>query len=179
MSLVELVMIVMQNGVAVRVQFRVTKYDPRFRDPTGAYTRDDWTAASDVGRSFGGVTLTNGEYERVETAYTSTVVAMLEEAGVESLTVTGLEPHRNVGAPIDENAVVPLSRVAEVARSVLREQYWCRLESPGAFVHFGYDYYVYVGLPRVPSRALAQAHERGLFVEEFNSPYLEHGGASA
>ena len=169
----------MQKSTAVRCQYRVTKYDPRFRDPTGAYTRDDWTAVSDIGRSFEGVVLTNGEYDRVETAYASTAVAMLAEAGVESLKVTGLEQHGNMGAPFDENAVVSLSNIAEVARSVLRQEYWCRLESPEAFVHFGWDYYMYVGIPKVPSLALAQAHERGLFVEVCESPYADHDGASA
>jgi hypothetical protein len=166
-------------SIAVRFQFRVTKYDPRFRDPSGAYTRDDWIAVSDIGKSFGGVTLTAGEYERVENAYVSAVVAMLAEAGVDQLTVCGLEQHGDLRAPFGENAVVPIARVADIARSVLREEYWCRLESPKAFVHFGYDYYMYVGVPEVPSRALAQAHERGLFVEEFKSPYLCGDGDSA
>lgn len=31
--------------------------------------RDEWTAASDIGRSFGGVILTAEEYRRVEDAY--------------------------------------------------------------------------------------------------------------
>ena len=48
---------VLQESVAVRFQFRVTKYDPRFRDPSGAYMREEWTAVSDIGRTFGGVTL--------------------------------------------------------------------------------------------------------------------------
>ena len=169
----------MQKSAAVRCQFRVTKYDPRFRDPSGAYVREDWTAVSDIGRSFRGVTLTREEYERVETAYVSTAVAMLAETGVGRLTVTGLEHHDNAAGPVDEKSVIPLSRVAEVARSVLREQYWCRLESPEAFLHFGCDYYMYVGVPEVPSQALAEAVERGLFVEEFESPYLEREGDSA
>jgi hypothetical protein len=156
----------------VNLQFRVSKYDPRFRDSSGAYTRDEWNAASDIGRTFGGVTLTPGESERVETAYTTTVVAMLAEAGVELLAVRGLEQYPEARVPFGEGAMVPLGRVADVARGVLREEYWCRLESPNAFVHFGYDYYIYVGIPTVPSRALAQAAVAGLFVEDVPSPYV-------
>src|SRR5262249_56008880 len=55
---------VMQKGITVRFQFRVTKYDPRFRDSRGAYMREDWIAMSDIGKSFEGVTLTASEYER-------------------------------------------------------------------------------------------------------------------
>jgi hypothetical protein len=83
----------------VGFQYRVTKYDPRFRDPSGAYTRDEWTSVDDIGRTFGGVTLTAEEYERVETAYASAVVAMLAEAGVEQLIVNALEERRAARAP--------------------------------------------------------------------------------
>ena len=43
-----------------------------FRDSAGAYTRDEWTSFGDIGRSFDGVELTRGEYERVEDASTWT-----------------------------------------------------------------------------------------------------------
>ena len=49
-------------------EFRVTMYDPAHRDASGAYTRDDWTAVSDVGSAFAGVVLTEVEYQRVEDA---------------------------------------------------------------------------------------------------------------
>jgi hypothetical protein len=40
---------------------RVTKYDPALRvGGRGAFTGDDWTSVSDVGRTFDGVVLTLG-----------------------------------------------------------------------------------------------------------------------
>ena len=44
---------------------------------------------------------------------------------------------------------------------------------PGrAYVHFGYDYYMYIGLSVKCTDALAAVQQRGLFVEPFRSPYL-------
>jgi hypothetical protein len=64
-------------------------------------------------------------------------------------------------------------------RRVLREEFWCRLEGPEAFVHFGYDYYLYVGVPRACPEAEQATRRAGLFVESFRSPYRRPAGAEA
>ena len=61
--------------------------------------------------------------------------------------------------------------MAAVIRLCLRAEIWCRLVAPGAFVHVGYDFYLYVGVSVACPRAIAAATGRGLFVEEFSSPY--------
>jgi hypothetical protein len=153
---------------------RVTKYDPRFRDPRGRYARDEWTSAGDVGRCFGGVVLTGEEYRRVEDAYVAVALSFLRESGVSSLTVTGLESTRAGPHPFSEGSVLDLERLAEVIRGLLREEFWCRLEGPGSFIHVGWDYYMYLGVPCPCPTSEGLAARPGLFVEEFRSPYLDH-----
>lgn len=41
----------------------------------------------------------------------------------------------------------------------------------GGFVHFGYDYYMYVGVETPCPQAQRLAAQLGLFVEEMRSPY--------
>jgi hypothetical protein len=72
-----------------------------------------------------------------------------------------------------EGSSLGLAEVGEVVRRVLREEFWCRLEGAGAFVHVGWDYYMYVGAPRPCPGAEALARQLGLFVEPFRSPYSE------
>jgi len=36
------------------IEYRVTKYDPAWRDASGAYIVDEWTSVTDIGRAFGG-----------------------------------------------------------------------------------------------------------------------------
>ena len=60
-----------------------------------------------------------------------------------------------------------------VVRHLLREALWCRLEDDaGRYIHVGYDYYMYLGVDRNCPESEALAKRRGLFVEEFRSPYL-------
>jgi hypothetical protein len=137
------------------IEYRVTKYDPRLRDPSGRYLLDEWTSAGDVGRPFGGVLLTYEEYRRVEDAYVA------------------LENHRrHPEAPLEGATLVgPL--LEQAIRSILREEFWCPLEGGDCFLHFGWDYYMYVGVPGPCPEACLLATGSGLFVEPFRSPYRE------
>jgi hypothetical protein len=154
-------------------EFRVTKYDPAHRDASGAYTRDEWTAVSDIGRTFGGAVLTEAEYRRVEDAYAASASSFLTEAGVTALAVAGLDHAAAAPLSLADGCLLRPSEAGEVIRRVLREEFWCRLEGAGAYVHVGWDYYMYVGVPCPCPGAVALARQLGLFVEPFQSPYSE------
>lgn len=71
-----------------------------------------------------------------------------------------------------EGAVIPRDSLYEVLKGLLREEFWCRLEDEhGSYIHVGWDYYMYVGVPREPSTSIETAPANGLFVEPFESPY--------
>lgn len=154
-------------------EFRVTKYDPVYRNASGAYTRNEWTSASHVGLEFGGVMLSEPEYRRVEDAYVATAMALLREAGVPSLAVAGLENPAAVPLSFGNGATLCLDEIGAVVRRMLREEFWCRLEGRDAFVHVGWDYYMFVGVPKASPDAIALARHLGLFTEPFRSPYHE------
>jgi hypothetical protein len=101
---------------------------------------------------FGGVVLTDSEYQRVEQAYISSALAFLREGGLNSLTVVGLENHKGLALAFGEGSVISLEHIGDVIRQILREEFWWRLEDRGGFVHFGWDDYMYIGVPhRCPS----------------------------
>jgi hypothetical protein len=71
-----------------------------------------------------------------------------------------------------ERAIVTAARAIDFAREALRGEVWGKLVAPRrAFVHFGWDLYMYVGLSRPTPGALSLAAQRGMFVESFRSPY--------
>ena len=72
---------------------------------------------------------------------------------------------------ITEGHICSLLEIAEVARLVLRDHIWCKLTGKAAFIHFGWDYYMCIGVPTVCPIAIDAATEAGLFVESFNSPH--------
>lgn len=158
-------------------QYRVTKYDPAHRNERGHYTRDDWIMFSEVGSECGGTVLTLAAYELVERAYIDSAVGFLQAAGVRSLSARGVESSKGSPSAPSEGARLELAELPPVMQSLLREEYWCRLEASNAFVHFGWDFYMYLGLPEPCGVDRERACERGLFVEPFESPYREDGRA--
>lgn len=155
-------------------EYRVTKFDPGHRDSKGFFLRDDWTSFSQIGTELSAGVLTLEEYERVESCYVLTATEYLQEAGIQWLKVNGLENPQKRKLSIVEDQTLPVEQCAGLFRDILREKYWCRfvhLES--AFVHFGYDYYMYLGVPHACPNAEHAAIGRGLFPEPFVSPYKD------
>jgi hypothetical protein len=111
------------------------------------------------------------EYLATEERYIETAVAFMREAGVNHLEARAVENHPGAVAAPAEGALFGPADWPIAFRSVLREEWWCRFESDAGFVHFGSDYYMYVGVRCPAVEAQAAAVKRGLFVEPFTSPY--------
>jgi hypothetical protein len=153
-------------------QYRITKYNPQFRDSTGAFLKHEWTSISDIGSSFAGVILKKEDYLAVESAYVESVMEFITEDQITALHAVGVENHGNAISP-NEGQIIPTCDLPEIIRSVLREEFWCRLEVEDRFIHFGYDYYIYIGVHNRCEASIQSAHAKRLFVESFTSPYLE------
>lgn len=165
--------------------FRVTKYDPALRRRDGSYGRDEWTSVSDIGRRYLGVEVGVADYLAVEDCYVESVRRFLGAWMVPSLCVIDLEL-KGVSAALSvvlqaqaHDELLHLSEgvdvrdvsLERVVRLALREVIWCRLEGArGAYVHFGYDFYMYLGcdMPDAPLPLLPT----GMYAEPFVSPYL-------
>ncbi|MFB7469573.1 hypothetical protein [Kitasatospora sp. NPDC056184] len=153
-------------------QYRVVKHSPEQR----AGTMPSWIGYSDIGESFGGEVLTRSEYEETERRYLEAARRFAATQGVTTLRVDGLEIYSE--SPwwqrIDEGDRLSFEQALELARSILRgESVWCRLVNDGKFfVHFGYDYYMYIGIANPSDDAVLSVRKSGLFVDDFESPYL-------
>lgn len=169
--------------------YRITKFDPKYRNELGHFLNNDWTSISEIGKKFDGKELTFEDYKKIEDAYVHAIMLFMDFLNLNSLTVPYLEKHRKrpypdiyrsktmlelfkkitVGQELDKN------EVADVARLMLRETLWSKLESKDKmFVHFGYDYYMYIGSSKeLPDSSKNEIEKSGLFVEEFESPYLD------
>jgi len=54
-------------------KYRITKYNPLFRDAEGRFNRDDWTSISDIGKVFDNQVLTIVMYKKTEDSYIKAV----------------------------------------------------------------------------------------------------------
>lgn len=117
----------------MRYHYRITKYDPKFRGDDGAYKKDEWTAYSDIGRTFSGKKLSEAEYLETESSYLSALSEFLSEARLPTVTVRGLENARGFTIPrfISEGNEITIAQCVDFARLALREVIWGRLVRPG------------------------------------------------
>ncbi len=151
--------------------YRVTKYDPGFRDRIDSYLRDEWTSRRDIGTEIDGRLLTEDEFEGTINRYLYTVEAFAHESGVTHLTVAdlveGVDTRQPPWVSLSDGATVPLDTAVELVRSMLRgEVLGPKLEDGDRFyVHVHDHMYMWIGSDVECVKATAEAERIGLFVE--------------
>ena len=163
--------------------YRITKYNPNFRDEKGRYVKNDWSCFSDVGKTFEDGALTLDGYESVEVLYIEAILSFVKCMNIPYLECKDVEKDDEIEAvskdesfvykQVKNNSKVNLKNLPVLLKLILRNYLWCRLVyGEQMFVHFGYDYYMYVGVAEGCEKVIKQIEASGLFVEEFVSPYL-------
>lgn len=161
--------------------WRISKYDPRFRDGSGRYLRDEWIGAGQIGQVCGGTLLTEEEYLRVESLYVAAVLLCWKASGAPALEIRALETSAPFGLPAqqasladvgfgawrprDGELVATSNVLTAMVRWCLRELGWCELAADGFELAFGYDFYVSVGSVDLSAAAREAVTASGLFIE--------------
>lgn len=168
-------------------QWRVTKYNPAFRDDNGYYTLvEEWTCPSQIGQTINDHVFTLEEYLRVEAAYIDTVIKFLNVINLDSLRILqcskiniSLEERQSIlydptfeDVQVEIDRIVTTQEIRTICQMVLRNLLSCQFYvKDQIFVHFGWDYYMYIGSIENSLPAIAFAEKNGLFVESVRSPY--------
>jgi len=165
--------------------YRILLRSPRKRrDPGGP---GQWTSVSHIGAEYG---LTVGGYLKTENDVVRLLLSCLHTSGIDKLIVSELElyPDRPgfelpaaLGEPlhapqdVTDGLVISAEQAEIWIRLNLRELLWSKLIGNGAFyIHFGYDYDVYVGSSCDCAEIISEGHRVGLFVDAYPSP-IEQG----
>ena len=166
------------------LSLRATKYNPKNRDDTGQGYCSEWISVSDIGSVFAGERLTPEAYLRVEDNYVKVVEAFLLALKQPILEITYFEkkygeehvPESILNlrpanlADIGMGSKLNKKEIGPCVRQNLREVLWCKLQGPsGIYIHFGYDFYMYLGCNEDVS--LEKIQVDGIFLEPFPSPY--------
>lgn len=72
-------------------KWRITKYNPCYRDIDGTYLRNEWTDFSDIGKVFDNNQLTKEEYFYIENLYVESAISFMICLDLAELQVNGLE----------------------------------------------------------------------------------------
>lgn len=166
--------------------YRVSRYSPVDRDPSGRYLKDTWTSVSDIGRAYGGEIFTADTYRRVEAGMLEATVSFYRDAGSPLLLTCEVEPGPpgqnaldgwRLDPPSERERVRSEEQLTAVVRACLRELFWCRLESsphqsepPPVMIFTGYDFYLYWSGAMPGAETCAILEREGLFLELIDRP---------
>jgi hypothetical protein len=176
--------------------YRLTKYNPVYRDSYGTYRKNEWTQYSDIGKTFDGKECTQDEYIGIENVYIQAIIDFMKCAGVSHLTIASLGNNqiknkntniirslliqKNIPCDTDiitfirslkKDMVIDMGHISLLLQLVFREIIWCKLEAPTMYVHFGWDFYVYIGIKKECEAIIKKIEINGLFVEPCPSIY--------
>ncbi|AZB42172.1 hypothetical protein CEF21_07660 [Bacillus sp. FJAT-42376] len=160
-----------------------------FRDEAGRYQKNEWTAISDIGKSFDGILLTDEEYISVEDQYVRAVKLIMKFHSLTSLRAANLchsfsnEEFLNLIKPYSHlyserlldfysnfnGSQAGLDEVESFCRLQLREDIGVKLFAPRKLkVFIGYDYLMGVYSSKSLNPIIQEISAMGLFVEEFD-----------
>lgn len=169
------------------IEYRITKYNPDFRNKGGYYTDSysDWTSSSEIGKVFNDKELTFLEYLEVENKYVEAIKQILSEFEIKKLRVINLSNHSyklsknelDVSSKIlyekfeniREDEVVELELIEVLIKANLREFVYCKLFHEKITIKFGYDYYMYVISSKELKNSANTISDFGLFVENLGN----------
>ena len=148
-------------------EYRITKYNPSNRI-NGVYTGDEWTSFSDIGKVFDGTVLSQDAYLITENAYIDCCIELIEKAKISRLYIEQAQYYtENIRFP---SSICTTEEIRQVITACLREQCCLKLTSNDFFIHFGYDYYMYIGSSLFAESVIETATHYGLYCEEYSSP---------
>jgi hypothetical protein len=176
--------------VAINFTWRITKYNPNFRDNRGNYLKEEWNSISDVGNliSDSGVRISIQDYILVEERYVKAIFNIMNCLNIQKLAVNGLEKWddtldtsdfsllysdkmKRLYNEIKDGIWIDREQVSDICRLILREKIWCKLNCDGRmYVHFGHDFYMFIGSEKRCSDTIGNIKKSGLYVEDFISP---------
>ncbi len=169
-------------------QLRISKYNPKYRDLSGSYCKEDWTSVSDIHKIFDGKKLTISKYLEVEGNYLDCFIQLMNISSISCVSVSNIKDTAIHEGLSDELRKESLQYYEEFSKSkrntfsdkileklvrlILREVLWCKFSgNNGFYAHFGYDYYMYIGANTGKLESLVIP--KGIFVEkDFSSPYI-------
>lgn len=165
--------------------WRVTKYNPMYRDRNNVYVHDEWTSISDIGKYFEGKQLTLDEYLVSENAYIDVVISSMNEANLKNVKILELEKTWDTMCAdtsdlamekfydsLKNGMSISINEIAILVKLLLREKVWGKLVSDDLEIHFGYDYYMYICSKNRLENMEAIIKMNRLFVENVESPYM-------
>ncbi len=76
--------------------WRITKYNPQFRNTQGHYLKDEWISFSNIGHMYENKIFTIEEYLNTEDKYVHAILSLMKCLNINTLHVYKLEKYRTI-----------------------------------------------------------------------------------
>ena len=166
--------------------YRITKYNPLYRDKNDHFLKDEWVCSSQIGDYFDGNEFTAQEYVEIENKYITAVKLFLITKNLKNATLANLEKDDydkidNIVKTIHEDELenlfvalienYSLSTIVDIlntVRLILRHHIWGEilLKDSNHSIEFGSDYYMYIITDSLHHELVKSIEGLGLFVED-------------
>ena len=126
-----------------------------------------WNSFFDIG-----TLVSEEEYLRVESLYIDLLLELAREIDVAFFLIEEFENYDSLALRNGQN--ISLEKLPFVAKSILRDKFWCKLVNDSMEIHFGYDYIMYVVINKVNVniKPILNEYTGMLVIDERISPYL-------
>lgn len=166
--------------------YKITKYCFKNKDKAEKEVFNEWTSISDIGKIYNGKKFLYEEYIKTENNYIETILMFIKLNNVKYMMVDDLEKHTNRTIVYDKydfqieklikkvqnKMKINIRDINLLSRAILRERIWAKLYfNDELYIHFGYDYYMYIGSKLEPKKEIEQIKKFGLDIEPMISPY--------
>lgn len=151
------------------IKVRISKYDSKYR-VNGVFTKEEWTDYSDVGGVFNGHVFTLKEYLKIEQKYLSVINDIINLCKIPNFIIDSLEKYDET-TKWENNKVISKEEINKIIIDCLRNKCWCRLTLNEYYIHFGYDFYVYLSVPLKIDDIKRICEMYNLYVETMDSPF--------
>jgi len=161
------------------MKYRITKYNPKFRNESGVYMHEEWTSYYDIGKEYCGKIFSVEDYYAMEEKYYMAIVDILMENKVDFVCIENLELHNDKDSYCSKEDTIFLDKLyngmqielldlKKYMQYILRESFWCDLVSKsGIKIEFGYDYYMYITCEEINERLIKKYSEYGVYIEPY------------
>lgn len=153
---------------------------------------DSWTSIGDIGRIYNGRKFTYEDYYQTEQAYVKLLVAIFQYLHARKIKLIQLEVYKDLPPKttydksgelrkwhkkVNNNMSLSLEDLHYIVPLILRENMWGTLyhKRSRTYIHFGYDYYVYINSPKLfqyvdgkdlyNPHFVEMVHQNGLYLE--------------
>lgn len=172
-------------------RYRITKYNPQYRNEKGWYMKEEWTSYCDIGKEYDGIKFTKDVYLLMECKYIKTILYIMKKEKVKSMTLKAFEKYGSLKKQkkflkeydlafseseeklfrsIKNGIKIDIEELDKIIKLILRECFWGILydSKTKCKIEFGYDYYTYVTCHKIEQRVIEEFEGKGMYIEDMH-----------